>query len=322
MQLQIEAQRSIVQARPAHGMQTPADVRSALLEENLRPPGEGQELAPVHGELRGVAQNRPALAGHLLVGGFEARGLRQITGGGHVHAAGPMDDVAQRTRQRIGGGALEGETHQNREGAVVRMQIEQRRQDQQGRAPVPEGGRQTLHSSSVPRNDQIGDRLIGKTQKEGVVGGETQLGEGRQRLRAPPAAEPGAVIRSDADAPLDQELRPGIIVAVRGEDHPCPPAAGDGALQKGPRRQRFVVRVRRQEQQALSGGRSVPAHGAPPAGAKGEKPRSAAPAQITASRPPPDAGRKSCPPGGRSRGPSYGSPSSLPRAASISATMA
>ena len=202
------------------------------------------------------------------------------------------------------------------------MQIVQRGEDQERRPPLAQHLRQPIGCGPVAGDHQVGDRLVGETEEDGVGLRHPQLGEGSERLGAPPAAEAGAVVRPDPEPPLDQTLRPRVVVAVGGEDDERPAAALQGALQQRARRQGLVVRVRCQEQETLAAFGSVPAHGPPPAGASGLKPRSAALAQITARRPPPGAGRNSCRPGARSRGPSNGVPSSVPRAVPFSVTTA
>src|SRR6185436_1459109 len=134
------------------------------------------------------------------------------------------------------------------------------------------------------------------------------------RLLATAPAEPGGVLGTDADAPLDQALRPRIVLAVGGEHDTGRAAARQGALQEAAGGERLVVGVGRQDEQALPGTRAIPFHSGPPLPANGVNPRSAACAQMTAIGPSPSAGRYSCRPGARSRGPSHGAPSSIPRA--------
>src|SRR5206468_1799220 len=134
----------------------------------------------------------------------------------------------------------------------------------------------------IPAQHETGHRLVGKSKKDGVGGGNTQLRQGGKRLLSPPPPEAGAVVGADTPSSFDQTLRPWVVLAVRGERDHRPPATRQGALQKAARRQRLVIGMRRQEEHALARSRTVPGHSTSPVSPKGENPRSAACAQITA----------------------------------------
>ena len=215
-----------------------------------------------------------------------------------------MDQVAQEARASPLIDAGDGQTRQHGEGAVVGVEIEERRGDEESRVERADEARDPVDGRLAPGEHDAGHRLVGESEENGRGGGNAQLRKGGERLLAAPAAEPRAVAGPDAPPAFDQTLRPGVVLAIGGERDGGPSATRQGALQEAARGQRLVVGMRREEKHALPLSRSLPAHRVTPAPPKGENPRSAARAQITARGPSPLAGTNEWRPGSRSRGPS------------------
>lgn len=312
-ELQIEPQSIGVHHRPPHGVQAVACLRGLDREEDLLALRERQELAPVHRELGSMAANGAALAVLFRLRRFEAGHVRPVGRHTGLHDFRQVHDVAQGARRALRGQAAQGKARQDGQGAVVGVQVERRRQDQEGRPPVGEQRPEPIHGRFITLEQEAGDRLVGEAEEDGVIRRQPQLRKGGERFLVPAPAEAGRVFGADPEPPLDQALRPRIVLAVGGEHDAGAPAACDRALHEASRGERFVVGVRRQKKQALACARALPFHGVSPYGENGEKPLSAACAQNTAIRRSPAAGRNSCRPGVRWRGPSYGRPSSMPR---------
>ena len=187
-----------------------------------------------------------------------------------------------------------GQGHHYREGAVVGVQVEERRHHEDRRAPLFEGVGHGALRYLVAVEEQVARALVGETEEPRVREWHSKLLESCSDLLTAARSKPRTVGGPDAPAQLERALRPRVVVAFGEEHHQCLRPDLHRVLEQPPGCDALVVRVRREHQEPVRRGeRERLDHEGLRSAANGEYPRSIARAQTTAKGCKPAVGMKS-----------------------------
>jgi len=146
----------------------------------------------------------------------------------------------------------QGKNEHHRQGGMVRMPIPAHRTRQPSRLPSQDLGLQALDAIVSTFGQQMRQTLIRPMQKmHRIIRHHAQGLQRRQGLIMAAGAPALPILDTQAPAPLQITLRPGIVVAVGGEYHSHLSTARQYMLNQTGSAQAFIIRVRRKNQQTL-----------------------------------------------------------------------
>src|SRR5262249_22858415 len=151
--------------------------------------GVRQETASREDELALVTEDRGVLPVAL------DRCERELEGAGGRRAVNDIRDLGEALLSSAE--AIDGETQEHREGAVIRMPIRRRGRRDEGGTPRSQLRDQGRYEASASGEQQGRETLVGKVEEDCTRCGNPKTGEGFERLGAPELGPAGASTRAE-----------------------------------------------------------------------------------------------------------------------------
>src|SRR5262249_60761670 len=125
---------------------------------------------------------------------------------------------------------------------MIRMPIRRRRRNDERRLPRPQLRRQSRYEASAAGEQEGCEALVGKVEEGRTRDGNSETGEGFERLGTAALGPADAGARVESPPAFDRALGPGIVLPVGDEDDPHRRAGGDRPLQPAAPPERLLVR--------------------------------------------------------------------------------
>ncbi|MEA3211042.1 MAG: hypothetical protein QOE70_4099 [Chthoniobacter sp.] len=204
-------------------------------KEMFNIPRIGEEPPPAEGHLAAMTEDCLPFCFAL---GFGERNTQARRG---QPATARVNDIVEKARPRSWMEALQRQKDQDTQGIMIGMHIVPgRRHDERG---APPGNRLEACSLGVliGTQEQVGGALIWKLEKLGLLSPQSQSSHCRKRFVAPLRAPSRPVAFSNPPTPLEQPLRPGIVLSVGDENHAHLGATLNGPLQQPAGPERLII---------------------------------------------------------------------------------